>query len=223
MRHSCITSALLLKSPAGLDKSQWYTAIQMTLKQRMAGYAQQPQAENALFFMSLSEACFAPAASESLLVPMTLINPDKAFRYALVATLGSLVGALGGYILGNILSRAILEPVLASYGFAEMFYAFKTFFGGYAVAVVATAGFSPLPFKFLTIGSGILGADLPAFLMATLLARGARYWLIAWLLWRGGPRFKEWIERNLAALTMSIALGALLFFILLKYLWQYAS
>jgi membrane protein YqaA with SNARE-associated domain len=195
----------------------------MTLKDRMAGYAQQPQAENALFFMSMAESAFAPAAAESLLVPMSLINPDKAFRYALVATLGSLAGALGGYILGNLAARIFIEPIAANYGFESFFYTLRNWYQGYDVAVVATAGFSPLPFKAVAIGSGVLGAQLPAFLMATLIARGARFWLISWLLWRGGPRFKEWIERNLAALTMSISLGLLLFFILIKYLWQYAS
>ncbi|HEX2858954.1 MAG TPA: VTT domain-containing protein [Alphaproteobacteria bacterium] len=195
----------------------------MTLKQRMAGYAQQPQAENTLFFMSLLESFCLPAVTEALLVPMTLVNTEKAFRYALIAALGSVAGALVGYLLGAFIGRTILEHIVASYGFAETFYAFKNWYGGYAVAVLATAGFSPLPFKAFTVFSGVMGADLPAFLMAALLARGSRFWLIAWLLWRGGPRFKEWIERNLAALTMSIALGALLFFVLLKYLWQYAT
>lgn len=188
----------------------------------MAGYAQQPQAENALFFMAMAESCIAPAASEVLLVPMTIVAPEKAFRYALVATLGSLAGALAGYLVGNFVGRVLLEQVLGNYGYLEQFYTLTSFYQGYAVAVVATAGFSPLPFKVLTLGSGVLSANLPSFLMAALLARGARYWLICWLIWRGGPRFKEWIERNLAALTMSISLGALLFFILLKYLWQYA-
>lgn len=195
----------------------------MTLKQRMAGYAQQPQAENTLFFMSLLESFCLPAVTEALLVPMTLVNTEKAFRYALIATLGSVAGALVGYLLGAFIGRTIVEQVAASYGFSESFLVFKSWYGGYALAVLATTGFSPLPFKVFTVFSGVMGADLPGFLMAALLARGARFWLMAWLLWRGGPRFKEWIERNLAALTMSIALGALLFFVLLKYLWQYAT
>jgi membrane protein YqaA with SNARE-associated domain len=196
-------------------------AMAPTLRDRILAYASQPQAEQALFGVAFLEACVLPFAAETLMIPMILVNFDKAFRYAVVATLGSVAGAAGGYLLGYFIFQVIGLSLISHYDLGEPFAALRQWYGDYAVLVVATGGFSPIPFKLFTIFSGFLQVNLPQFVMASLVARGARYVMMAWLLWRGGPLFKEWIERNLAAITMSISLALLLFFVLLKYLWQY--
>ena len=82
--------------------------------------------------------------------------------------------------------------------------------------IVGAAGFSPIPYKIFTILSGFMQANLPQFIVASALSRGARFFLIAWLLWRGGPRFKGWIEKNLYQLTMFGTIAVVLLIFLLK-------
>lgn len=183
-------------------------------------YANHPRAEGALVGAAAAEAALFPYLTEVLLVPMALLQPDHAFRYAFLATVGAVAGAIVGFVLGGVLG-GILHPLIANAGFEQEWLIAREWFGTYDVLVAAVGAFSPLPFAMFAIVSGLLHGDLVQIVMACLVAKGARYFMLVWFLWRGGPPAKAWVERNFFALSMLIALGFLMVSVGLTYVWRY--
>lgn len=189
------------------------------LYHRVLGYASHPKAELALFTVAFIESSFFPIPPDILLIPMVLVAFDKAFRYAFVCTLGSVLGGIFGYVIGHFFFDALGQPLVDMYHLADKLEVLRTWYAEYDVFIVGAAGFSPIPYKVFTIFSGMMQADFMQFVLASILSRGARFFLIAWLLWRGGARFKNWIETNFYVLTMAGTVALILLFVLGKLLW----
>lgn len=179
--------------------------------------ASHPKAEMALFIVAFAESSFFPIPPDVLLIPMVIVNFDKAFRYALICTLGSVLGGLFGYAIGAFFFNAIGQTIIDFYGIAHYFELVKQWYAEYDVFIVGAAGFSPIPYKIFTILSGVMDAHLLPFIAASAISRGARFFLISWLLWRGGPAFKGWIENNFYPLTMAATIVIILAVVLLKF------
>ena len=126
----------------------------------------------------------------------------------MLATASSVVGGLFGYLIGAFLFDAVAQPILSFYGYEAQFASFQTRYNEWGAWIVAGAGFTPFPYKVITIASGATGLDPTVFIIASILSRGARFFLIAALLWRFGAPIREFLERYLAPLTV-------LFFVLL--------
>jgi membrane protein YqaA with SNARE-associated domain len=165
------------------------------------GLAGHRHAMLALFLISFVESSVFPIPPDVLIIPMVLAARDKAWRIAGVATLGSVLGGFAGYGIGLFLFEALAQPILDFYGYQEAFARFQARYNEWGAWIVAGAGFTPFPYKVITIASGATALDPTVFAIASLISRGARFLLLAGLLWWFGPPIRRFIERNLGLLT----------------------
>lgn len=165
--------------------------------------ANHKQAPLILFLVAFAESSVFPIPPDLLLIPMVLANINKAFKYALICTVGSVLGGIAGYAMGYFAFETFGQPIIDFYHAADKFAKLQAYYAEYDMLIVAAAGFSPIPYKIFTLFTGVVGASLPQFILASALSRGARFFLVAWLLWRGGHTFKGWIEAHLPLLTLA--------------------
>ena len=161
-----------------------------------------------LCVISFIESSFFPIPPDLFLIPLILTCRTKAFKIALYTTLSSVLGGFFGYAIGYFLYDVIGVPILEFYNAVSQFETFKSYYNNYGSWIVFGAGLTPFPYKIVTIASGVTGLNLIVFGIASFLARGIRFFLIAWLLWKWGEPMKTYIEKNLGWLSV-------LFFVLL--------
>ena len=181
-------------------------------------YADHPRAELVLFIVAFVESSFFPIPPDVLLIPMVIVNFDRAFRYALICTIGSVLGGIAGFALGFYFYDTIGTSIIEFYGAEDKFETFRAWYADYDVYIVAMAGITPIPYKIVTIASGLLNAHFVNFVLASVVSRAIRFFLVAWLLWRGGPALKGWIEHNLYPITMAAGVVFILIVVLFKVL-----
>lgn len=157
-------------------------------------------AERALAGVSFVESSFFPIPPDVLLIPMVLSERGKWLRYALVCTIASVLGALLGYAIGAFLFEAIGEPILNLYNAQESFSKVQDWYDTWGGWGVLFAAITPFPYKVLTIFSGFTGLNLLTFVVVSIIGRGIRFFLVAWLLQRFGAPIRVFIERNLGLL-----------------------
>jgi len=162
--------------------------------------AEKPYALWALAAVSFVESSVFPIPPDILLIPMVLARPDRAFRIAAVCTVASVLGGLAGYALGAFLLEEVGKPVLDFYGKLDQFAVMAARFNEYGAWAVLFAGVTPFPYKVITIFSGATTLDLLVFTVSSILARGLRFFVVAWLLWRFGAPIKAFIEQRLGLL-----------------------
>lgn len=187
----------------------------MDYRQKFSGIASRPDAQTKLFGVAFLEAMYVPLPSDFLLIPMALLSPDRAGRYAMVAAMGSVCGAMAGYVLAMVAFGMLAQVMVVP----DWMLGFLGGFRNYASIFLISAGFSSVPFNIVTFLSGAAQVNVIVFLGLSVLVRSIRYGLIAWLIWRGGARYQEWLERNFygTMLVMTLALlvvsviGVLLF------------
>jgi membrane protein YqaA with SNARE-associated domain len=165
---------------------------------RLAGHR---HAMWAMGFISFIESSIFPVPPDALMMPMVLARRDKAWRIATVCTLASVVGGLFGYMIGYFLWDAIGQQVMDFYGYASKMEDFAALYNEWGFWIVAGAGFTPFPYKVITIASGLTQLDLAVFMVASVVSRGARFFLVAGLLWYFGPPIRVFIEKNLGLLA----------------------
>ena len=161
--------------------------------------------KHALYWLaaiSFIESSFFPIPPDIMLIPMILATPKQAWKIAGVCTLASVVGAYLGYIIGFYFFQLIAEPLLSFYGYLDKFNKFKDLYTEYGAWIVFGAGITPFPYKIITIASGVVHLNLAVFTVASILARGLRFFLIAWLLKAYGEKMKTFIEKNLGWLSV---------------------
>ncbi len=184
----------------------------------MLDKAGHPQATKWLAGISFAESSFFPIPPDVMLAPMCLAKPKRAYWYALICTVSSVLGALLGYAIGFFLFETIGVAILDFYGLADKFDVFAESFNEQGWLVVLLAGFTPLPFKVITIAAGSTAMPLYILIFAAIIARSARFFLVAILLARFGAPMKEWIDKNFALAT---TLGGIIFvggFVAVKWL-----
>ena len=170
------------------------------------GLAAGDKAVWALCAVAFAESSFFPIPPDLLLIPLVLANRSRAFRIAAYATAASVLGGFFGYAIGCF-AYDMIEPHLSA-GFIDKINWFAAQYNTYGAWIVFMAGLTPFPYKIITIASGVTHLDLFVFSVASILARGGRFFLISWLLWKWGAPMKVWIEKNLGWLSV-------LFFVLL--------
>jgi membrane protein YqaA with SNARE-associated domain len=180
-------------------------------------WADTPYGIWALFALSFAEASFFPIPPDVLLIALAVGRPNKAFTYAWVCSLGSLLGGMFGYIIGYSFMAGLGERIVEMYGFEEKVAYIGTLYQQYDAWAVAVAGFTPIPYKVFTIAAGIFRIDFFVFALASLVSRSARFFLVGGLIYRFGPGIKSLIDRyfNLLAVVFTILL--VLGFILIKW------
>ncbi|MEL6366587.1 MAG: YqaA family protein [Pseudomonadota bacterium] len=147
--------------------------------------SQHPQATYWLAGLSFAESSFFPVPPDVMLAPMVLAQRARAFRLAALTTIASVAGGLVGYLIGVFVLGSI-EPWLLTSSYAEAYTQAHVWFAEYGIWVVFVAGFSPIPYKIFTIGAGAAAMNLPLFVLASAVGRGARFFLVAGLIYLGG-------------------------------------
>ncbi|MDX8396662.1 MAG: YqaA family protein [Mariprofundaceae bacterium] len=169
-------------------------------------WADHKHAQTALFLIAVIESSFFPIPPDILLIALTLGRPDLALRFAALTTAGSVIGAVLGYLIGMMLFVSVAQPVLEFYGAMGKFDDVQTYFTEYGVWIVLIAGFTPIPFKVVTIAAGAFGLPFVEFIVAALISRGARFYLEAMLLRWGGDRLRDLVEKHFELLTIAVSM-----------------
>lgn len=171
-----------------------------------------------LFAVSFIESSFFPIPPDVMLIPMILAAPKKAWNLAGIATAGSVIGAYLGYAIGFYFFQLIAEPLLNFYGYLEKFNSFKELYNQYGAWIVFGAGITPFPYKIITIASGVVHMNLLVFTIASVIARGMRFFLVAWLLKQYGETMRVFIEKNLGWLSVVFLILLIGGFAAVKYI-----
>ena len=155
-----------------------------------------------LFAVAFIERSFFPIPPDVMLIPMVLAAPAKAWRIAGIATIASVLGGAFGYAIGVFFFDLIARPILTFYGYMHQFDVFKDYYHEWGAWIVFGAGITPFPYKVITIASGVVHLDFAVFMLASVVARGMRFYLVAWLLKKYGEPMKDYIEKNLGMLSV---------------------
>ena len=182
--------------------------------------AARKSAEWWLAFIAFIESSVFLVPADVLYLPMALSRPDRAYRYALIATAASVLGGIAGWFLGHYAYEAIAKPVLEFYGKYDEFEALRTSSGtGFILLMLVTSGLAHLPpIKVVSILSGVIGVDIWVFIISAILARGARFYFLAWLLKTYGEPIREFIEKRLGLIAGLGAAALILLYLLVRYL-----
>jgi membrane protein YqaA with SNARE-associated domain len=168
------------------------------LYDRVLQWSKHRHAERYLAALSFSESSFFPIPVDVMLAPMCLANLGKAWRYAFIAMLFSVIGGVAGYFIGYGAFESI-RPWLADSSYWAAYETSRDWFERYGIWVIFVAGFSPIPYKVFTIAAGAAALNFPVFILASALGRGARFFLVAGLLVWGGVQFevslRKYVER----------------------------
>ncbi|MBL4603637.1 MAG: DedA family protein [Emcibacteraceae bacterium] len=188
------------------------------LYNKVMDLADHPKAMWILGIMSFTESSFFPIPPDVLLIPMVLAAPTRAWRIAAVCSIASILGGIFGYMIGAYFFDVVGQPIVDFYHLQSGFERFRNLYNEYGAIIVAVAGFSPIPYKVFTIASGVTNLDMVTFIIASAVSRSARFFLVAWLLWKYGTPIRAFIENHLAKLTLLFCLLLVGMFVVLKYI-----
>ena len=161
------------------------------LYDRVLSWAKHPHAERYLWALSFAESSFFPVPPDVLLAPLALARPNRAWRLAFATTIASVLGGMAGYAIGWLAIDAV-EPLLRTAGYWDGYQRAIGWFHEWGFLAVLAAGFSPIPYKVFTIAAGALHMLLPAFVIASFIGRGGRFFMVAALMrWGGEPMQRE--------------------------------
>jgi membrane protein YqaA with SNARE-associated domain len=157
-----------------------------------------PHAAWIMGVVSFVESSFFPVPPDAMLIPMSLARPDKAYFYATVCTLTSVAGGLLGYFIGAVLYDSLGLWLISLYGYGDKVESFREAYAQWGTWIILLKGLTPIPYKIVTIASGFAGYPLIPFVLLSLIARGTRFYIVAFLLNRYGQQAREIIEKRLA-------------------------
>ena len=172
----------------------------------------------ALAAVSFIESSIFPIPPDVLLIPMIIAERKKAWLYASACTLMSVAGGAFGYAIGHFLYDTVGAPLVEFYGYTEQFKNFSGLYNEWGFWIVVGAGFTPFPYKVVTIASGVTGLNFPLFIITSIIGRSARFFLVSGLLWRYGEKIRIFIEKYLGLVAFagfSLLIGG---FAAVKYL-----
>ena len=149
-------------------------------------------------FVSFVESSFFPVPPDVMLIPMSLAQPKRAWTYATVCTLTSVAGGVLGYAIGALLYDSVGLWLISLYGYGDKVEAFREAYARWGTLIILIKGVTPIPYKIVTITSGFAGYNIWLFVAFSFVARGMRFYLVAFLLSRYGEIAREIIEKRLA-------------------------
>lgn len=171
-----------------------------------------------LAVVAFAESSFFPIPPDVLLVPMALARPERAYRFALICTVASVIGGMLGYLIGYGLYEAVALPLIHLYHLEAKADAMVAQFQQYGLWVILVKGLTPIPYKLVTIASGMARFDFGLFVTASIITRGARFFLLAALLRYFGEPARHFIEKRLTLVT-TVTVACIVFgFVMLRYI-----
>lgn len=165
--------------------------------------------------LSFAESSFFPIPPDVMLAPMSLAKPEKAWIYATITTVASVLGGVFGYLIG-MFAFELIEPWLHQFGYWGRFQLAVDWFAEWGIWIVFLAGFSPIPYKVFTISAGTVGMAFLPFVLASIVGRGARFFLVAGLIRWGGERMDKLLRRYVDILGWVVVVGAVIAYLLLR-------
>lgn len=184
-----------------------------TLYAKVISLAGHPHAVHYLAGLSFAESSFFPIPPDVMLVPMTLANPRRAWFLAALTTAASVLGGIAGYAIG-LLAFDLIEPLLHRAGYWQAYLQAREWFAVWGFWAVLLAGFSPIPYKIFTIAAGVAALSFPLFVIASIIGRGARFFLVAGLIYLGGEKMERKLRQYVEYLGWSLVVLAVI-----AYLW----
>jgi membrane protein YqaA with SNARE-associated domain len=194
------------------------TSFMKRLYDWMMRQAAGPKAPHALALVSFAESSFFPIPPDVMLIPMVLANRAKAWWYATLATISSVLGGIAGYAIGYFLFQKIGEPILKLYGQTGSLETVKAWFNDWGVWILILKGWTPFPYKVLTIAAGAFEMAIVPFIVASIVARSMRFFLVAGLLYFFGEPIRTFIEKHLTLVTTLFVVALVGGFVAIKYL-----
>jgi membrane protein YqaA with SNARE-associated domain len=171
------------------------------LYQWMMRMAVHPNAPHALFGIAFVESSIFPIPPDVMLVPMILAERSRAWTYASICLVGSVLGGLAGYAIGYYLFAYVGEPILNLYGLSQRYAEARALLADWGPWILIAKGWTPFPYKVLTIAAGVFKMALVPFVLASIVARAMRFYLVAALLYWFGDPIRTFVERRLALVT----------------------
>lgn len=172
----------------------------------------------ALFILAFSESSFFPIPPDVLQIALSVAKPKKSFFYALISSIGSVLGGIFGYLIGYFLFDSIGKVIIDALGYQAQFNAVGELYKSYAFLAILTAAFTPIPYKVFTIAAGFWQVGLLPLITASIIGRSARFFLVATLFYFFGPKIKEFIDKYFNLLTIIFLLMLIGGFAAIKYL-----
>lgn len=181
------------------------------------GLAAGRHAERALFGVSFAESSFFPIPPDVILVPMVLARPDRAWHLAMLCTVASVLGGMGGYLIGALLYDSVGLWIIHLYGYQDAMAEFRDVYAKWGMWIILLKGMTPIPYKLVTITAGFAGYSIWEFVLFSLISRAARFFIVAWLLRRYGVPIRDFIETRLELVTTGLLVLVVGGFVLAKY------
>ena len=180
-------------------------------------WAETPYGTWALFALSFCESSFFPIPPDVLLITLSVVLPKKSLRYALVCSVGSILGGSFGYLIGWQFMATVGDAIIRFYGFTDKYEYIRQLYSLYDAWVVGIAGFTPIPYKVFTITAGAFRINFIVFLLASAVSRSARFFIVGGLIYLFGPKIQTFIERYFNALAIIFIILLILGFVLIKF------
>ncbi len=177
-----------------------------SLYRRLIALAQSPRAPYVLAAIAFAESSVFPVPPDVLLAPMALAKPKRAWAYAAICTVASVLGGMLGYAIGALLFDTVGQWLIHAYGFADRMATLKEAYQKWGALVILLKGLTPIPFKLVTIVSGLLGYNFPMFVLLSAITRGTRFFLVAGALNLFGDPLRAALERHFAAFIVGSVL-----------------
>jgi len=187
------------------------------LYNKIIGKSAKPGAEYLLGIIAFCESSFFPIPPDLVLIPMVLSRPKKWIRIGVIATFFSVLGGVFGYFIGIFLWEFIGEPIIHFYKLSDEFLIFQNNYNSKGAIIVFLAGISPIPYKLITIASGGLGLNIYIFILASVLSRGFRFFIIAIMISLFGEKAKIFLEKNLTLTSSMIGIVLIIIALIVFY------
>ncbi|MDD2604742.1 MAG: YqaA family protein [Desulfobacterales bacterium] len=182
-------------------------------------WAETPHGTWALFILAFCESSFFPIPPDVLLIALAVALPRKSFRYATVSAMGSVLGAILGYLIGWQFMDRVGVPIITFYGLEPKVAQIQLLYQQYDAWAIGIAGFTPLPYKLFTISAGMFEVNFAVFMIASILSRSARFFLVAGFIYLFGPSIQSFIDRYFDMLAVSFTVLLIGGFVMIKYLF----
>jgi membrane protein YqaA with SNARE-associated domain len=182
-------------------------------------WADTPYGSWALFILAFSESSFFPIAPDVLLIALAVAKPQRAFHYALICSIGSVLGGCLGYLIGWQFMASVGGKIVELYGLGNKMQQIESLYHQYDAWAVGVAGFTPIPYKVFTIAAGVFKINFFVFIVASLISRSARFFIVSGLIYLFGPKIQKFIDRYFNILAVVFTILLVVGFVLIKHLF----
>jgi len=179
--------------------------------------AETPYGSWALFLLAFCESSFFPIPPDILLIALAVSIPKKSFKYALICSIGSVLGGCFGYLIGWKFMALIGNHIVELYGLSPKVEYIEILYNKYDAWAVGIAGFTPIPYKVFTISAGVFHINFVVFVTASFVSRSARFFLVGWLIYTFGPKIRTFIDKYFNILATAFTFLLVAGFIIIKY------